>query len=320
MKLPPFLSITCLLLLLSTSGLAVTHISGPIGGKTFLADDSPFIIESDITVQKGQTTTIKEGCIFLFKPFAGLIVNGKIEVLGSTEKRCVFTSVNDANFNPSSEQTAAPFDWNGIAIEPTCDRALFRNTNVAYTVYGIKSKLPGVVLYNCIFSQNGQFHFTLSGKTLEVHDNLPYSYNVKQEEDALRWEQERQKAEADALIHAKTIKIVRLSSAIFLATAGVATGTAGGYFASQSSLWNSRYSDTSWAGSDVKKQKEASSLSLSNKNAAIAYLCAAGVSIPTSIILFIIHPEKKVQPKLASINVGGNLALGKVTVRMCLVF
>jgi hypothetical protein len=139
---------------------------------------SPYTVTETITIQSGKTTTIKPGCVFLFKPFTGLEVRGTLTATGTQEAPVVFTSAYDAQYNQKSEQPANPFDWNGILISGEAQGVRLTNFMLCYSVFGIKSLQAGIVIENGIFRQNGQYHFTINELVKPVQDNFPYSYNA----------------------------------------------------------------------------------------------------------------------------------------------
>ena len=156
---------------------AQTTISGNLGDMTLDSTGNPFIVEKDITVPKGKSLTIKEGCALLFKQFSGLLIQGTCTVNGTQEHPVIFTSINDAMYNKTTAQEAGTFDWNGITVAKKSGPAVFNHIDVRYSVYGIKSQNPGIVIRQAIFNHNGQFHFTINEKIQSVQDNQAYSYN-----------------------------------------------------------------------------------------------------------------------------------------------
>ena len=173
-----------LLVIFSMSLIAETHITGDITGMTFESGGNPYIIEQDILIPEGNKAIIKEGCVFLFKPFTGLTVHGHIIVEGTQENPVVFSSFNDGEYNTTSEQLPNPFDWNGILISRESGTVTFKHFSLRFSVYGIKSQNSNIQIDNGIFRQNGQFHFTINDKIQFVQDNIAYSYNGEQ--DALK--------------------------------------------------------------------------------------------------------------------------------------
>lgn len=158
--------------------LAETHVGDDIGGHTFEAGDGPFVVERDLTVPEDGTVVIRKGCVFLFNSFTGMNVHGSMVVEGTPAEPVVFTSVNDADYNPGSGQLPAAFDWNGIRISEGSGSVKLRNFRIMYSVYGIKSRNEKIVILNGQFRENGQFHFTIDDNIFFVQDNISYSYSL----------------------------------------------------------------------------------------------------------------------------------------------
>ncbi len=169
-------SVFFILLLPLSPAHAQTAVSGDIHDYRFDLTGSPFFVEKDIVVPSGTKCTIDAGCIFLYRPFTGLLVEGTLIVNGTPEQPVVFTSVNDTAFSRNSGQPANSFDWNGITVAAESNGSSFSNTHVSYSVYGIKSQTPNLVIKQCLFSQNGQFHFTIKEKIQDVRENIFYSF------------------------------------------------------------------------------------------------------------------------------------------------
>jgi hypothetical protein len=169
-------SVLTLLALVAAAG-AQTAISGSVGDMTLDSTGNPFIVEKDITVPKGKSLTIHEGCALIFKQFTGLTIQGSCTVNGTEEHPVVFTSINDAMYNKTTAQEAGAFDWNGITIQKKSGAVVFNHIDVRYSVYGIKSQNPGIIVRQSTFKQNGQFHFTVNGTIQSVQENQPYSFN-----------------------------------------------------------------------------------------------------------------------------------------------
>jgi hypothetical protein len=167
----------CLFALFSISW-AETHIFNDIGDKTFDETANPIIVDQEVTIGIGKKVVFKEGCVLVFKAFTGLTVKGSLIVEGSPAKPVVFTSINDAKYNPQAEQLPNPFDWNGIQIPREAGEIKMRNFQLMYSVFGIKSQKDDITIQNGLFQQNGQFHLTVNDKILFVQDNISYSYNT----------------------------------------------------------------------------------------------------------------------------------------------
>ncbi len=219
-----------LLLLFWTSAVpAETHITGDITGMTFEAGGNPYIVEQDILIPAGNRAVIKEGCIFLFKPFTGLTVHGHLLVDGTPERPVVFTSINDGEFNSAGEQLPNPFDWNGILVGRESGTVSLKNFSLRFSVYGIKSQNTNIQIENGLFKQNGQFHFTINDKIQFVQDNIPYSYSPTEEMPITdkRKPTDETKKPPEKTGATKTVKIIRYSC-LGIGIGGAITGIAFG--------------------------------------------------------------------------------------------
>jgi hypothetical protein len=168
-----------LVLCVAFTVVAQTNLSGSIGGMTLGMEGNPYVINENVTIPAGKKVIIKEGCIFLFNPFSGIIVEGSIEVIGSRDKPVILTSINDSLFNPKSTQPPEPFDWNGIVITVQSRQVHLTNFMLKYSVYGIKSQTEDLQIESGIFSNNGQFQFTIKDAIQAVTDSIPYSYGIE---------------------------------------------------------------------------------------------------------------------------------------------
>ncbi|NLD93148.1 MAG: hypothetical protein GX639_10830 [Fibrobacter sp.] len=169
-------ALLCLFAFLCSSVSAETLISGNISGITFDVAKNPYIVEKDIIVPKGTSVSIPEGIVFLFHPFTGFQVSGRVAVQGSDTKMVIFTSLNDNIFNTGAEQLPNPFDWNGIYVSKDAEGAFLNNFALKYSVYGIKSQCQNIIIQNAVFQQNGQFNFTVNEQIKLVVEGMPFSY------------------------------------------------------------------------------------------------------------------------------------------------
>ncbi|MFP4164599.1 MAG: hypothetical protein ACLFVE_11505 [Chitinispirillaceae bacterium] len=155
---------------------AQTNISGDIKDIRFSSEDNPYVVQKDLIIPKGETVIIPEGIVFLFHPFSGIRVEGRLNVTGTEEQMVVFTSINDKKYNPASDVLPNPFDWNGIYVAKDADGAHMNHFSLMYSVYGVKSQCNSIIIQNAVFQKNGQFHFTVNEKIKPVVDNIPFSY------------------------------------------------------------------------------------------------------------------------------------------------
>jgi hypothetical protein len=164
-----------ILFIFCLNSFSQTIISGDVSGMIFRSTGNPWIVQENISIPYNGTAIVKSGCIFLFKPFTGVIVNGSFLVEGKPENPVVFTSINN---DEAIMQNPEPFDWNGVLIEKTAQTVNLSNFLIAYSVYGLKSKKENITIKKGIFRQNGQFHFTINDKIQEVLSDIPYNYSL----------------------------------------------------------------------------------------------------------------------------------------------
>ena len=175
MKIPLYFIVV---ILFTIKAFTQTTISGNISGMELDSTGSPYIVKNDLIVETGKKTVIKQGCIFLFRPFTGILVKGSLEIAGESEMPVVFTSINDSLYNKTFSQKPDLFDWNGITIENSAENVKLSNFIISYSVYGVKSKKDDITIDKGIFRQNGQFNLTVNDRIERVEYNLPFSYNI----------------------------------------------------------------------------------------------------------------------------------------------
>jgi len=154
-----------------------THLTGDISETVFDPEGNPYIVEKDIVIPQGKELRIPAGCVFLFKPFTGLTVEGGLIVEGTEQLPVFFSSIHDDEFNPNTEKLPAAFDWNGILIERSSSGVELAHFELAYSVFGLKSLSRQLVINSGVFHDNGQFHFTIHGEIQPVKDAKPFYFN-----------------------------------------------------------------------------------------------------------------------------------------------
>lgn len=157
---------------------AQTTISGSIGGMTFKPSGNPWLVTENVFIESESKAIVEPGCVFLFKPYTGIIIQGSFIVEGEKDKPVIFTSINDSLYSETAAKKPEQFDWNGIIVESGAVEVTLSHFRLSYSVYGIKSKISNLTIANGVFRQNGQFHFTINDKIQDVESNLPFNYNV----------------------------------------------------------------------------------------------------------------------------------------------
>jgi hypothetical protein len=239
------LMLLCLLLALPL--FAESTLSGKIGDDMTIEESgNPYFVTDNVTVPPGKTLTIGEGVILLFKPFTGLIVDGSLVVEGSLEKLVIFSSENDAEYNPATKQLANPFDWNGILINQKAGLVKLSNFILEYSVYGVKSQKEEFIISNGTFTRNGQFHVTVKDTIKSVVDDIPFNLGKVPEE---KTNSGRKPARATKATNSPNISGSHASwrkpMSIGLGAVGLAAIGLGGYFYYLSNNYASKYTAAS---------------------------------------------------------------------------
>lgn len=170
-----FAKVLLIVLITMAISFSETHLSGKIL-REIDSSGNPYIVDTTIIIPNGRKCSIGPGCLFLFKEYTGIQVEGTLEVNGLPGKPVIFTSWNDSLYNTKSINLANPFDWNGIDISVSSLNSVFKYSCVKYSTYGIKVKTKMVSLTNCSFIGTGQYPFTISGIPQDVQNMIPYSY------------------------------------------------------------------------------------------------------------------------------------------------
>lgn len=261
---------------------AQTNLSGNLSGITLEKEGNPFIVTENITIPSGKQVTIKEGCVFLFNPFTGIIVEGSLKVSGTRENPVVFTSINDSAYNPGTQQlTPEAFDWNGIHFKTRARNIELRDFIITYSVYGIKSQIEDVILTRGTFSNNGQFHFTINDVIQPVIDDIPFTFGAQP------------KSEKKTVSSPQKIKRAWRRPAAITSTASAAAASAAViYSLIRKHEYDDRYHDVNNIDNDFDYLTSRRQTFL---NYAVISGVAGGTLLATGITLFILdHRTKKI--------------------------
>lgn len=143
--------------------------------------EKPYLVTSTVEVKEGEEVVIEKGVVFLFKNFTGLNVMGTIIARGTKKSPVVFTSENDTLYNKSATLEPAPFDWDGITVNPGMEKNIFEYCTITYSLFGIKSLTQNIELLQCSFDQNGSADFTINEDKKTVTYPL-YSFPSEEKE------------------------------------------------------------------------------------------------------------------------------------------
>jgi hypothetical protein len=171
------LYVACCIVVFAVFSFSETVLTGELKSTTLESSGNPYIINGTITIPKKALLTINRGCVFLFRNYSGIDVQGNIVVKGAEKEPVIFTSYNDIHSNPKAQQFASAFDWNGISILQTSDTVFLENFKVLYSVYGIKSWNNKMIIHNGIFNDNGQYNLTINETIQDVENNKPFTFN-----------------------------------------------------------------------------------------------------------------------------------------------
>jgi hypothetical protein len=151
-------------------------LSGELRG-TVSNTGKPYLVTSDISVPVGETVNLEPGVVLLFSEFTGLQVHGTLLASGTRDQPVVFTSQNDQRYVSGDSLQAAPYDWNGVVVHEDAVGTTFRNCSVEFSLYGLKSLTPYLVLDSCVFSHNAKGSFSIRSVEQSVSSG-PYSYSA----------------------------------------------------------------------------------------------------------------------------------------------
>jgi|GEM_PF-5768958 len=172
----PILSI--LTLLVFSSAIAQTNVSGGIGSNTtWTKANSPYIIKGDVGIDTGVTLTIEPGVTVSFDGYNSFYVDGKIIANGTNTDNIRFMSGKSAT---SKDQ------WHRILIKSKSlddtsifNYCVFNNANEGVHVDG-----PSVQFTNCTFDNNivgvgyNTSHFAIAERRFSKVVNCTFKNNT----------------------------------------------------------------------------------------------------------------------------------------------
>jgi hypothetical protein len=271
------LAIMCQAILLSVN--AATELSGVLDSMTLTSEGNPFIVKENVTIPPTGKMTIKKGCQIFFRSSTGMIVEGSFSVEGTADAPVIFTSIHDSFSPEKSSQKPNPFDWNGILITNHTQNIVVKHFFIKYSIYGIESHNPNIVIDNGIFIGNGQFNCTVGNKIMPVVENISYSYSYNKKEKAAPVSQNHQSDKSNWI----------QPSAKIITAAGVATLGFMAYFLHQKGEYVDLYSS---AMTQAKRREYYEKQKGPAQNAVICGI-AGGIWLSTGGALFIMNHNFK---------------------------
>ncbi len=136
-----------LIFLLPILAISQTNIPGGSVNGVWTADNSPYLIQGDITVDSAQTLEIKPGVRVEFQGHYGLEVNGIIRAIGTIDSMITFTVSDTTGFsNPDTSLGG----WKYLRLNSTSDDTCI----LKYSRFSYLKKYPYNSLFGIIFCEN----------------------------------------------------------------------------------------------------------------------------------------------------------------------
>ncbi|MCH8992031.1 MAG: right-handed parallel beta-helix repeat-containing protein, partial [Acidobacteria bacterium] len=147
--------------------------------------DPPIIFDSTITVASGVTLTIEAGSTLKFSGSARLVVNGNLDVRGTTAAPVILTSYRDDDAGGDTNgdggaSSPAANDWQGIEFNSSATGRL-ENVEIAYasTAIDANAQYANVTLRNAVL-RNGGFGIYVYSPYAQIEaDNILVANNQK---------------------------------------------------------------------------------------------------------------------------------------------
>jgi parallel beta-helix repeat protein len=147
------------------------ELAGTVAAGTTLDGGRPYLVTSDVTVPAGITLTIEPGAQIRFQGYHTLLIEGRLEAVGTEEEMIVFTS---------DQQAPAKDDWKRIEFSSSDETSRMQWCRVEYSTFGIYGKsTPLLLSHNVIRSntENGLLIFSTFDLAVEVRNHLVIDSN-----------------------------------------------------------------------------------------------------------------------------------------------
>ncbi|MDO8516297.1 MAG: LamG-like jellyroll fold domain-containing protein [bacterium] len=159
-----------------------TVLSGTISASTtWTVADSPYVVTSTVTIATGTTVIVEPGAIIKFKDDQSLIVNGILDVRGTTSNMAYFTGYKDdsvgGDTNTNGTSTGSAGDWGQIQIgsgaSSTITGAIIRYGGSDSTLTDSMLEIYGGVLFvnnSAISDSEGFGLYSISSGTTTINN------------------------------------------------------------------------------------------------------------------------------------------------------
>ena len=98
------------------------------GNKTWTADNIPYVLSSNVTVNSGSSLAIEQGAVLKFESSSSrLTISGTLDVQGATTSKVYFTSIKDDSVGGDTDGADDPpgaGDWRHITLNSTASTTL----------------------------------------------------------------------------------------------------------------------------------------------------------------------------------------------------
>ncbi len=145
------------------------------GNIHLIESESPYILNSSITVASGTSLTIDAGVCVKILPIGSILTQGDLYAVGTSEKPIIFTSIkNDSVCGDSNEDgegsVPALGDWLGIQ---THGSVVLEHVDISYAVNGISVNAGGFNISNSNINNNLEGGIVVYGaEIVSVSNNI----------------------------------------------------------------------------------------------------------------------------------------------------
>ncbi|MDR0330646.1 MAG: hypothetical protein LBH93_02930 [Chitinispirillales bacterium] len=177
----------------------------PLSGSASGAlDVGEYLVKSTLTVQAGDTFSIRAGAVLYFDQLTGIDVAGELCVDGTPGERVVMASVNDT---AGSSEPAHGFDWNGVKTTGAEAVVRLRYVDIRNSVYGvnIRDTLAKAELAGVAFQNNGYASLVRGNDIMPIPAGEPFNALWNIDTPAQARQDDRMPAKKQSRVNARFI-------------------------------------------------------------------------------------------------------------------